>query len=159
MGSGGIALPFLTSALYGCQWSTPLVLYHLVFSGQEDGWARASMNNMEKTNISCPCKESNPDSLVIQSVDQLLYCPRYSGSINQSTALYNCELLSLIPGPLWTYRDLYSCFDGFQLWRITGITNNMEERIQPNANHILQVCKQLWYSIVHQFFYHMCHMN
>jgi hypothetical protein len=66
--SGGIAPPFLTSALDG-EWSTsrpgrftPVEASpgaHLV--GGSVG-SRAGLDAVEKTDVSCSCRESNPDS-------------------------------------------------------------------------------------------------
>jgi hypothetical protein len=72
-GSGGIAPPFLTSALDGGEWSTS---HPCCFTPGETalgthcvgGWVgrRAGLDTRKKRRISYPCWESNLDSLVVQ---------------------------------------------------------------------------------------------
>jgi hypothetical protein len=85
--SGGIAPPFLTLALDG-EWSASHVCY---FSAEETGpgthptegtvGPRAGLDVVEKRNISCPYRESNPDLLVIQPVAWSLHQLSYPSSL------------------------------------------------------------------------------
>jgi hypothetical protein len=99
MGSGIKALPFLTSALDGSEWSasrhgrfTPgdtAPGTHLI-----EGWVdlRAGLNAMEKTQISCPWRESKPGHPARSLITILTNLSRHP-----FRNLYKLRLITLLP--------------------------------------------------------------
>jgi hypothetical protein len=72
LGNCGIALPFLTLALNGGEWSSSCFCYitpeeTAPHTHRIQGWVgpRAGLDITEKRKISCPHQESNPNLLVI----------------------------------------------------------------------------------------------
>jgi hypothetical protein len=68
---------------------------------------RAGLDAVEKRETSCPCRESNPDSLVVQSVFRSLYRLSYPGS-EESRKSPSESRSSLLYAGNWEFPSLLS---------------------------------------------------
>jgi hypothetical protein len=148
-GSGAIILPLLTSALDGGKWSTlrPGQFIHNVLQIGKFLEPRSGVDVVENRNISCLCRETNPDNQARSlSAFQLSYPGSWSCTVDGTKGNASLWINHIYPAILISVVRLGQIYCSF-CWEWAGLTiytmlrylvsSDSSLRYVPGFNNIL----------------------